>query len=181
MQASQPQCERTAAKNPDEAELTRRGFVVLAASAMGAFFLKPTLVEAVVGDRRYLVSIRTVGYGYLWPEEFEGTEDMSFFKPDDAELQREELAAGSVVTFEQDPEIPKGTAWLDVVSQDGEKLCDIPWYATPEEESAVMLVVDKINEGREVWGEVTAAEHSTIDAGPDNARIHSIEFDVFYR
>lgn len=44
-----------------------------------------------------------------------------------------------------------------------------------------MLVVDKINEGREVWGEVTAAEHSTIDAGPDNARIHSIEFDVFYR
>lgn len=114
-------------------------------------------------------------------EEFEGTEDMSFFEPDDAEHQREELAAGSVVTFEQDPKIPKGAAWLDVVSQDGEKLCDIPWYATPEEESAVMLVVDKINEGREVWGEVTAAEHSTIDAGPDNARIHSIEFDVFYR
>lgn len=52
-------------ENPDEAELTRRGFVVLAASAMGAFFLKPTLAEAVVGDRRYLVSIRTVGYGYL--------------------------------------------------------------------------------------------------------------------
>lgn len=44
-----------------------------------------------------------------------------------------------------------------------------------------MLVVDKINEGREVWGEVTAAEHSTINAGPDNVRIHSIEFDVFYR
>ena len=53
--------------------------------------------------------------------------------------------------------------------------------ATPEEGSAVMLVVDKINEGLEVWGEVTTAEHSTIDAGPDNARIHSIEFDVFYR
>lgn len=51
---------------------------------------------------------------------------MSFFEPDDAELQREELAAGSVVTFEQDPEIPKGAAWLDVVSKDGEKLCDIP-------------------------------------------------------
>ena len=123
----------------------------------------------------------SAAHGDLWPEEFEGTEDMSFFEPDDAELQREELAAGSVVTFKQDPEIPKGAAWLDVVSQDGEKLCDIPWNATPEEESAVMLVVDKINEGREVWGEVTATEHSTIDAGPDNARIHSIEFDVFYR
>lgn len=68
----------------------------------------------------------STAHGDLWPEEFEGTEDMSFFEPDDAELQREELAAGSVVTFEQDPEIPKGAAWLDVVSKDGEKLCDIP-------------------------------------------------------
>lgn len=168
-------------ENQDEAELTRRGFVVLAASAMGAFFLKPTLAEAVEGGKKYLVSIRTIGYGYLWPEEVEGTEDMSFFEPDDAEAQREELGAGSILRFEQDPEIPKDEAWLDVVSPDGEKLCDIPWYATPEEESAVILVVDKINEGCEVWGEVTDAEHSTIDAGSDNARIHSIEFDVFYR
>lgn len=81
---------------------------MLAASAMGAFFLKPTLAGAVEGDKKYLVSIKTIGYGYLWPEEVEGTEDMSFFEPDDA-------------------------------------------------------------------------EHSTIDAGPDNARIHSIEFDVFCR
>ena len=164
-----------------KAELTRRGFVVLAASAMGAFFLKPALAEALEGDKKYLVSIKTIGYGYLWPEEAEGTEDMSFFEPDDAEVQREDLGAGSIVRFEQDPEIPKDAAWLDVVSPSGEKLCDIPWYATPEEESAVMLVVDKINEGHEVWGEVTDAEHSTIDAGPDNARIHSIEFDVFFR
>lgn len=154
---------------------------MLAASAMGAFFLKPTLAGAVEGDKKYLVSIKTIGYGYLWPEEVEGTEDMSFFEPDDAEVQREELGAGSILRFEQDLEIPKDEAWLDVVSPDGEKLCDIPWYAMPEEESAVMLVVDKINEGYEVWGEVTDAEHSAIDAGPDGARIHSIEFDVFYR
>lgn len=108
-----------------------------------------------------------------------GHRGQSFFEPDDAEVQREELGAGSILRFEQDPEIPKDEAWLDVISPDDEKLCDIPWYATPEEESAVMLVVDKINEGYEVWGEVTDAEHSTIDAGPDNMRIHSIEFDVF--
>lgn len=168
-------------KSQEELELTRRGFIVLAASAMGAFFIKPALAEAIEGDKKYLVSIKTIGYGYLWPEEAEGTEDMSFFEPDDAEVQREELREGSIVRFKQDPEIPKDAAWLDVVSPDGEKLCDIPWCATPEEESAVMLVVDKINEGRKVWGEVTDAEHSTIDAGSDNARIHSIEFDVFCR
>lgn len=162
-------------------ELTRRGFIVLAATAMGAFFIKPALAEAVEGDKKYLVSIKTIGYGHLWPKEAEGTDDMAFFEPDDAETQREELGAESILRFEQDPEIPKDAAWLDVVSPNGEKLCDIPWYATPEEESAVMLVVNKINEGREVWGEVTDAEHSTIDAGPDNARIHTIEFDVFYR
>ncbi len=42
-----------------------------------------------------------------------------------------------------------------------------------------MLIVDKINEGREVWGEVTQATHATLDAGPDKARIHTLEFDVF--
>lgn len=68
-----------------------------------------------------------------------------------------------------------------VVSESGEELCNIPWSATPEEEAAVMLIVDKINEGREVWAEVTSAVHDTIDAGPDNARIHDLEFDVFYR
>lgn len=168
-------------EDQEATELTRRGFVVLAATAMGAFFIKPALAEASEGDKKYLVSIRTIGYGHLWPKEAEDTDDMAFLEPDDAEAQREELGAGSVLRFEQDPEIPKDEAWLDVVSADGEKLCDMPWYATPEEEAAVMLVVDKINEGREVWGEVTDAKHSTIDAGPDNARIHSIEFDVFYR
>ena len=44
-----------------------------------------------------------------------------------------------------------------------------------------MKIVDRINGGHKVWAEASDAEHSTIDAGPDNARIHTIEFDVFYR
>lgn len=79
------------------------------------------------------------------------------------------------------PDIPKDAAWLDVVSEDGEQLCDIPWNATAEEKAAVMRIVDKINGGHKVWAEVSDSEHSTIDADPDNARIHTIEFDVFYR
>lgn len=102
-------------------------------------------------------------------------------EPDEAEDQREALKPGAILRFEQDPDIPKDAAWLDVVSEDGDKLCDIPWSATAEEEAAVMKIVDKINEGREVWGEISDAEHSTIDAGPDNARIHALEFDVFYQ
>lgn len=44
-----------------------------------------------------------------------------------------------------------------------------------------MKIVTKINDGHEVWAEVTDAHHCTTDAGADNARIHRIEFDVFYR
>ena len=163
-------------------ELTRRGFVVLAVSAVGAFFVKPSLAQALATEANYLVSVRTIGYGHLWFKEAEDDpEFMELFEPDEAEVQREELGPGSILYFEQDPEIDKDEPWLDVVSADGEKLCDIPWCATPEEEAAVMRIVDKINEGREVWAEVTSARHGTIDAGPDNARIHPIEFDVFYK
>ncbi len=164
------------------AELTRRGFIVLAVSAGASFFIKPSLADALAPEKTYIVSMRTIGYGHLWPEEAEDDPDfMALFEPDEAEVQREELGTGSKILFEQDPELDKDEPWLDVVSADGEKLCDVPWSATPEEEAAVMLIVNKINEGREVWGEVTEAKHSTIDAGPDNARIHEIEFDVFCR
>lgn len=44
-----------------------------------------------------------------------------------------------------------------------------------------MKIVTKINDSHKVWAEVTDARHCTIDAGADNARIHRIEFDVFYR
>lgn len=44
-----------------------------------------------------------------------------------------------------------------------------------------MLIVSKIDEGREVWGEITWAIHTTMNAGPNMARIHAPEFDVFYR
>lgn len=163
-------------------EITRRGFILLAASAGASFFIKPSLAEALAADKTYLVSVGTIGYGHLWYKEAEDDpEFMKLFEPDEAEVQREELGPGSVLHFRQDPEIDKDEPWLDVVSGDGEKLCDIPWSATPEEEAAVMRIVNKINDGCEVWGEVTSARHSTIDAGPDNARIHVLEFDVYYR
>lgn len=44
-----------------------------------------------------------------------------------------------------------------------------------------MKIVYRIDGGHKAWAEVSDAEHSTIDAGPGNARIHTIEFDVFYR
>lgn len=163
----------------EELELTRRGFTVLAASAFGAFFIRPESAANSSCDKTYLVSVKTIGYDYLWEKEFEDTDWMD--EPDESEIQREALKPGSILRFEQDPDIPKDAAWLDIVSEDGEKLCDIPWSATAEEEAAVMKIVDKINGGYIVWAEVSDAEHSTIDAGPDNARIHTIEFDVFYR
>lgn len=165
--------------NLEELELTRRGFTVLAASAFGAFFIKPESAANSPCGKTYLVSVKTIGYDYLWEKEFEDTDWMD--DPDEAEILREAIKPGTVLHFKQDLDIPKDAAWLDVVSEDGEKLCDIPWSATAEEEAAVMKIVDKINGGHKVWAEVSDAEHSTIDAGPNNARIHAIEFDVFYR
>ena len=165
-----------------ETEITRRGFILLAASAGASFFIKPGLAQALAPNKTYLVSVSTTGYGYLWPEEAEGDPRfMDYFAPDEAECQREALGEGSRLGFRQDPELEKDVPWLDVVSATGDKLCDIPWSATPEQEAAVMRIVNKINEGREVWAEVTSANHATIGAGPDNARIHKLEFDVFYR
>lgn len=77
------------------------------------------------GDKEYLVSIQTIGYGHLWPEEDE--DDDYMFEADSAEIQRESLEPGSRLYFRQDPDIPKDSAWLDVVASNGEKLCDIPW------------------------------------------------------
>ena len=165
--------------NLEELELTRRGVTVLAASAFGAFFIKPKTAIGLSSGKTYIVSVKTIGYGYLWEKEFEDTDWM--YEPDEVEVQRKALKPGAILRFEQDPDIPKDAAWLDVISEDGEKLCDIPWSATAEEEAAVMRIVDKINGGHKVWAEVSDAEHSTVDAGPDNARIHTSEFDVFYR
>ncbi len=49
----------------NELELTRRGFTVLAASAFGAFFIKPGLADGLSPNKTYLVSVKTTGYGYL--------------------------------------------------------------------------------------------------------------------
>lgn len=163
-------------------EITRRGFVLLAASAGASFFIKPDLAEALTPSKTYLVSVHTIGYGHLWPKEAEeDPEFMKLFEPDEDEIQREALTAGSTIRFRQDPELDKDEPWLGVVSESGVELCDIPWSGTDEELAAVMLIVNKINEGREVWGEVTRAIHDTMDAGPDRARMHNLEFDVYYR
>ena len=166
-------------------ELTRRGFIVLAVSTFGAFFIKPGLAKALAADKSYLVSVQTIGYGFFWEKDeqnFDWPEETDWAdEADEAEIQREALEPGSILYFWQDPDIPKDEAWLDVVSESGDKLCDIPWCGAPEEIAAVKRIVDKINEGREVWAEVTEAGHSTIDAGDDYARIHRVEFDVYYR
>lgn len=132
----------------EELELTRRGFTVLAASAFGAFFIKPESAANSPCGKTYLVSVKTIGYDYLWEKEFEDTDWMD--DPDEAEILREAIKPGTVLHFKQGPDIPKDAAWLDVVSEDGEQLCDIPWNATAEEKAAVMRIVDKINGGHKV-------------------------------
>ena len=68
-----------------------------------------------------------------------------------------------------------------LAEEDGEAPGSGSVRPTPKEEAEVMKIVTKINDGHEVWAEVTDAHHCTTDAGPDNVRIHRIEFDVFYR
>lgn len=160
-----------------EAELTRRGFVVLAVSAATAFFLKPNLAVAAPPLGGYVVSLSTIGYGHLWPMEL-GEESVG--PMDAAEKLRESLAAGDVLRFEQEPSLPRDVPFLAIV-KDGVELADIPWRATPEEEPAVALIVERINEGRDVWAEVASARHRTMDAYNECARIHELELDVYFR
>ena len=165
--------------NLEELELTRRGFTVLAASAFGAFFIKPKSAIGLSSGKTYIVSVKTIGYGCLWEKEFEGTDWM--YEPDEVEVQREALKPGAILRFDKTPTFQRMLHGSTPSLKTAKKLCDIPWSATAEEEAAVMKIVDRINGGHKVWAEVSDAEHSTIDAGPDNARIHTIEFDVFYR
>lgn len=104
-----------------EAELTRRGFVVLAVSAATAFFLKPNLAAAAPPLGGYVVSLSTIGYGHLWPMEL-GEESVG--PMDAAEKLRESLAAGDVLRFEQEPSLPRDVPFLAIV-RDGVELADI--------------------------------------------------------
>lgn len=159
------------------AELTRRGFVLLAVSAATVFFLKPDLAVAASPLRGYVVSLSTIGYGHFWRKEL-GEEPVGPVSA--AELMRESLVAGDVLRFEQEPSLPKDAPFL-LIARDGVALADIPWCATPEEESAVSLIVERINEGRDVWAEVARADHRTMDACNEYARIHELELDVYFR
>lgn len=173
-----------------EASLTRRGFLVLAASAVGAFFIKPALID-FNGNKAYVVSVETTGYGFLWYRDGEDNEFDRFFagveprvesKPDGREIARESLTEGSILRFKRDPDVGTDDPYLLVVdSASGETVCDIPWCACEEEERVVREIMGKMDEGMEVWGEVMSARHRTIDAGPQLARIHTIEFDVYCR
>lgn len=160
-----------------EADLTRRGFAVLAVSAATAFFLKPDLVVTAPPLGGYVVSLSTIGYGHLWRKEL-GKEPVGPMSA--AELMRESLVIGDVLRFEQEPSLPKDVPFL-VIVKDGIALADIPWRATPEEESAVSLIVERINEGRDVWAEVASTSHRTMDAYNEYARIHELELDVYFR
>lgn len=160
-----------------EADLTRRGFVVLAVSAAATFFIKPDLALVTPLPGGYVVSLSTIGYGHLWRKEL-GEEPVNAMSA--AELMRESLEVGDVLRFEQEPTLPRDVPFL-VIAKDGIALADIPRRATPEEESAVSLIVGRINEGRDVWAEVARADHRTIDACNEYARIHELELDVYFR
>lgn len=110
----------------EESGLTRRGFIVLATSAFGAFFIKPSFAKASDSGKKYLVSVQAIGYGYLWPKEWIDEDDESIFGPDPVEMQREALGPGSILHFERDSSIPEDAAWLDVVTSDGDKLAIFP-------------------------------------------------------
>lgn len=165
--------------------LTRRGFIVLSISALGAMFIKPEL-SGCNKDKSYIVSMETAGYGFCWIEEDEGTERMP--ERDASEIARESLSEGSVVRFARDPDDwPDEPRLLVLDDGSGEVVCNIPWCACEEEESMVQDIMRKMDEGMDVWGEVVSADHRTIDAGytffdeHQVARVHEIEFDVYCR
>ena len=106
----------------NELELTRRGFTVLAASAFGAFFIKPGLADGLSPNKTYLVSVKTTGYEIPLGKGIRGYR-MDGRPRRGGNSTRSVLDPGSILYFEQDPEIPKDAAWLDVVSADGEQLC----------------------------------------------------------
>lgn len=168
--------------------LTRRGFLVLSASAIGALFVKPGLTSCD-GGKVYVVSMETTGYGFLWDREGEefgrllaGDGCGGALGPDARELARESLSEGSILRFMRDPSAwPEAPYLLVIDGASGEAVCDIPWSAGGEDERVVRGIMSKMDGGLEVWGEVVSAKHSTIDAGPQLARIHTIEFDVYCR
>lgn len=161
-----------------EEELTRRGFVVLAAGAMGAVFLKPKLADETSVGGRYLVSVETKGCGRLWPKDATPEQVEDFFPASAADREKEALEPGVRLGFSPDPDYGD---FLEVFGPGGECVCDIPWFTWDEDEvAAVRRISGKVREGYEVWGEVTRARHYNMDADADWARVHDVEFDVYY-
>ena len=124
-----------------------------------------------------MVSLSTIGYGRLWRKEL-GEEPVGPMSA--AELIASRLWLATSFGSSKSPAYPKDAPFL-LIARDGVALADIPWRATPEEESAVSLIVERINEGRDVWAEVASADHRTMDACNEYARIHELELDVYFR
>lgn len=168
-----------------ETNLTRRGFIVLSMSALGAMFIKPDL-SLCDENKTYVVSIETTGYGFHWIEEDKGAGRMP--ERDAPEIAKESLSVGSIVRFSRDPDARFDDPRLLVLDDvSGEVVCDIPWCACAEEESMVLDIMRKMDAGMDVWGELVSAKHTTMDAGytwlneHQLARVHEIEFDVYCR
>lgn len=159
----------------DDAGITRRGFVVLAASALGSLFLRPSPPEE--RGSTYLISVSSIGCGYGW-DDWEAEASM-VPEPSACERAREALCEGSILEFEHNPNATEKEPWL-FATFEGEPVCDLPFRAVPEEISAAQKIYDAMRKGNgTVWGRVTSARHSTLSDYGRNERIHEVEFDVF--
>lgn len=163
--------------NPKQAsdhDITRRGFVILAASALGSLFLRPS--PPAEEGYSYLVSVRSIGYGYGWDDWEAGAGIVP--EPPTEERAREALHKGSILEFMHDPSAPEEDPWLLALSDD-KPVCELPFCAVPEEIAVTQRIYDAMREGGVVRARVTSASHLTLSDYGRSERIHEIEFDVF--
>lgn len=162
-------------RRADTPGISRRGFVVLAASALGSFFIKPDSTRA--GGSAYLMTVSSVGYGYGWDDWQEETGAMP--EPSARERARESIGEGSVLGFEHNPAAPLDEPWL-LATFEGDPVCELPFRAVPEEIAATQVIYDAMKRSSgAVWALVTSVKHKTYADYGRSERVHEMEFDVF--